>query len=244
MRNQGVETSPQVYARIAGMLYLIMIVLGIVQELFVRGSIVVPGDVAATAANLRSMESLWRFGVAAELLLAIITTVLALIIYLLTRPVSKDLALLALLFNMLAITVETAYSLQLLEALFPLGNAAYLKAFTAEQLYVLANLSIRAHSIGFGIALLLFGPFFLVTGNLIFRSGYFPKALGILYMIPGISYLTSSFALILAPTFADRFYFIIAGPALIGELSLCLWLLVKGVNVTKWKEKVNTWRVS
>ncbi len=244
MRNQGVETSPQVYARIAGMLYLIMIVLGIVQELFVRGSIVVPGDVAATAANLRSMESLWRFGVAAELLLVIITTVLALIIYLLTRPVSKDLALLALLFNMLAITVETAYSLQLLEALFPLGNAAYLKAFTAEQLYVLANLSIRAHSIGFGIALLLFGPFFLVTGNLIFRSGYFPKALGILYMIPGISYLTSSFALILAPTFADRFYFIIAGPALIGELSLCLWLLVKGVNVTKWKEKVNTWRVS
>ena len=157
----------------------------------------------------------------------------------LTAAVSRDLALLATFFNLIAIAVETAYSLQLVEALFPLGNAAYLKAFTPEQLYAMASLSIKAHGEGFGIALLFFGCFFPIAGYLIFKSGYFPKAIGILYMIPGLSYLISSFALILAPTFAGRFYFVIAGPALIGEASLCLWLLVKGVNLQRWRERAS-----
>jgi hypothetical protein len=88
MENHEVQTSPQVYARIGGVLYLITIVLGAVGELFVRGSIVVPGDATATAANLRSMESLWRFGIASELFLGICTIVLTLILYVLLRPVS------------------------------------------------------------------------------------------------------------------------------------------------------------
>lgn len=224
-------------ARIGGVLYLIIIVLGIFQEVFVRGGIIVSGDAVATAANLRSMESLWRVGIASEFLAGICTIAFALILYVLLRPVSRDLALLATFFNMIAIAVEAAYSLQLVEALSPLGNAAYLKAFTPEQLYAMASLSIKAHADGFGIALLFFGCFFPVAGYLIFKSGYFPKAIGILYLIPGLSYLTSSFALILIPTFADRFYFFMAGPALIGEASLCLWLIVKGVNVEQWEKR-------
>ncbi len=237
MITHTVETSPQVYARIGGVLYLIIIVLGAVGELFVRGSIVVPGDATATAANLRSMESLWRFGIASEMFLGICTITLALILYVLLRPVSRDLALLATFFNLIAIAVEIAYSLQLIEAFSPLGNAAYLKAFAPEQLYAMASLSIKAHGEGFGIALLFFGCFCLVAGYLIFKSGYFPKAIGILYLISGLSYLTSSFALILAPTFADRYYFVMASPALIGEASLCLWLLLKGVNVEQWEKR-------
>ena len=240
MTDRTVETSPQLYARIGGVLYLITIVLGAVGELFVRGSFVVPGDATATAANLRSMESLWRFGIASELFLGICTIVLTLILYVLLRPVSRDLALLATFFNLIAIAVETTYSLQLVEALFPLGNAAYLKAFTPEQLYAMVSLSIKAHGQVFGIALLFFGCFFPIAGYLIFKSGYFPKAIGILYMIPGLSYLTSSFALILAPTFAGRFYFVMAGPALIGEASLCLWLLIRGVNVRKWDKSIGS----
>jgi Domain of unknown function (DUF4386) len=239
MTNHTVEISPQVYARIGGVLYLIIIVLGAVGELFIRGRVIVPGDAMATAANLKAMESLWRFGIAFELFLGICTITFTLILYVLLRPVNRDLALLATFFGLVATAVETAYSLQLVEALYPLGNAAYLKAFTSEQLYAMTSLSIKAHADGFGIALLLFGCFFPFAGYLIFKSGYFPKAIGILYLIPGLSYLTSSFALILAPTFADRFYFVMAGPALIGEASLCLWLLIKGVNVQQWKKQVS-----
>jgi Domain of unknown function (DUF4386) len=238
MTNHTVEISPQVYARIGGVLYLIIIVLGAVGELFIRGRIIVPGNAMATAANLKAMESLWRFGIASELFLGICTITFTLILYVLLRPVNRDLALLATFFGLVATAVETAYSLQLVEALYPLGDAAYLKAFTSEQLYAMVSLSIKAHADGFGIALLLFGGFFPVAGYLIFKSGYFPKAIGILYLIPGLSYLTSSFALILAPTFANRFYFVMAGPALIGEASLCLWLLVKGVNIQQWKKQV------
>jgi hypothetical protein len=238
MTTRTIETSPQVYARITGVLYLIIIILGAAEELLVRGRIIVPGDAAATAANLRSMESLWRFGIASELFLGICTVVMALTLYALLKPVSRDLALLATSFNLVAIAVETTYSLQLVEALYPLGNAEYLKAFTPEQLYAMTNLAIKAHGNGFGIALLFFGCFFPIAGYLIFKSGYFPKTIGVLYIIPGLSYLVSSFALILAPAFADRYYFAIAGPALIGEATFCLWLLLKGVNVEQWKKRV------
>ena len=240
MTTRTIEASPQVYARIGGVLYLITIILGAIEELFVRGRIVVPGDAGATAANLRSMESLWRFGIASEMFLGICTIVLTLILYVLLKPVSRDLALLATFFSLIAIAVETAYSLQLVEALYPLGDATYLKVFTPEQLNAMASLSIKEHGDGFGIALLFFGCFFPIAGYLIFKSGYFPKAIGILYMIPGLSYLTSSFALILAPSFAHQYYFVIAGPALIGEASLCLWLLVKGVNVQGWNKRAST----
>lgn len=237
--NRPIESSPQIYARIGGALYLLIIVLGIIGEVLVRGRIVVTGDVAATANNLRSMESLWRFGVASELLAGVCTIVFTLIIYVLLRPVNRDLALLATFFGLIAIAVQTAYALELVKALFPLGNTAYLRAFTPEQLDAMASLSIRAHAQGFGIALFFFGCFFPIASYLIFQSGYFPKAIGVLYLIPGLSYLTSSLALILSPIFADRYYFVIAGPALIGEGALCLWLIFKGVNVVKWKEKIS-----
>jgi len=71
---------------------------------------------------------------------------------------------------------------------------------------------------------------------LLFRSGYFPKALGVLMAIAGLSYLTNSFTLILAPTYAATIFPILV-LALTGELSLCLWLMVKGVNVPKWDAK-------
>ncbi|HEX9330577.1 MAG TPA: DUF4386 domain-containing protein [Anaerolineales bacterium] len=184
MTYRTVETSPQVYARIGGVLYLITIILGAVEELFIRGRVIVPGDATATATNLRSMESLWRFGIASELFLGVCTITLTLILYILLKPVNRDLALLATFFSLIAIAVETAYSLQLVEALYPLGNAAYLQAFTPEQLYAMSSLSIKAHGDGFGIALLFFGCFSPIAGYLIFKSGYFPKAIGILYMIP------------------------------------------------------------
>jgi hypothetical protein len=244
MTDRTVETSPQLYARIGGVLYLIIIVVGIFDEAFVRNRIIVSGDATATAANIRSLESLWRFGIAAEFFLLICAVALTLIFFVLLRPVSRDLALLAVFFNLVSVAVEAAVQLYLLGALFPLGKAEYLRAFEPEQLYALASLSVKSHSYGFGVALIFFGCVCLILGYLIFRSGFLPKALGVLMQIAGLSYLTDSFALILAPTFANRIFPAVLVPAFVGEASLCLWLLVKGVNAEKWEEKASAWRVS
>ena len=234
MKEHRVEASPQVLSRIGGVLYLIIIVVGLFGEAFVRDRIIVSGNATATAANIRSMESLWRFGIAAEFFLLICAVALTLIFFVLLRPVSRDLALLATFFNLVSVAVEAANDLNLLAALFPLGNAGYLKVFAPEQLYAMASLSLKSFSYGFGVALIFFGFVCLVMGYLIFRSGYLPKAIGVLMQIAGLSSLINSFALGLAPAVANRLFPAILVPAFIGEASLCLWLLVKGVNVEKW----------
>ena len=244
MTDHTVNSSPKLCARIGGALYLIIIVIGLFGEAFVRDRLIVSGDAAATAANIMSHESLWRFHIAAELFLLICAVALLLILYALLRPVSRDLALLAVFINLVSIGIEAATTMYLLQALFPLGNAGYLKAFTREQLYAMASLSLKSHGYGFSVSLLFFGCFCLIVGYLIFRSGYLPKTIGVLMQIAGLSYLTNSFALILAPAFANRLFPTILLPAFVGEASLCLWLLVKGVNVPKWQEQVSVGRFS
>jgi hypothetical protein len=237
MERRQVEASPRALSRIGGALYLIIIVIGLFGEAFVRSRIVVSGDATATAAHLQSMTSLWRFGVAAECVLLIATVVLALILYVLLRPVSRDLALLAVFFNLVTVAVEAVAALNLVAALFPLGHAEYLAAFQPEQRAAMAMLSVKAHSHGFGLALIFFGCECLVLGYLIFRSGYLPKAIGVLMQIAGVCYLANSFANLLAPRLASLMFPAILMPALVGEASLCLWLLVKGVNVESWRRR-------
>jgi len=231
------QTSTRVVARIGGVLYLIIIAIGVFGELFVRNRIVVSGDATATAVNLRSLELLWRFGIAAEYLLLICGVSLVPIFLILLRPVSRDLAWLAVFFNLVSLAVEAAAGLNLIAALFPMGNAGYLKAFEPEQLDALARLSIRSHGNGFSVALLFFGCFCLVAGYLIYKSGYLPMAIGALMQIAGVSYLTHSFALILAPAFATQIFPIVFIPPFVAETSLALWLLVKGVNIEKWNSR-------
>ena len=227
MTGRGIEPSPQTYARIGGALYLIIIVAGLLGELLIRDRLVVPGDATATAGNIRSFEFLWRLGIAANLFHLACSVALALIFYVLLRPVSRDLALLALMFNLVAIAVESASKLFLLPSLFVLSNAAYLQAFTPDQLHAFAYLSNRSHTYGFNISLIFFGFECLLLGYLIFKAPFLPRILGILMQIAGVSYLTNSFALLLAPRFVNIAVLI---PAFVAELSLALWLLVRGVN--------------
>jgi hypothetical protein len=230
------ETSPQVYARIGGVLYLIIIIIGFCSEFFVRDKLVVSGDVTATAKNIMVSESLWRISIAGDLILLVSAVALTLILYVLLRPVNKNLALLAVFFNIVEFPIEAVSKLCLFAALFLSGKADYLKAFEPHQLQALAKISLQLHDYGFGIDLVFFGFACLVYGYLLFSSGYFPKTLGVLMAIAGLSYLTNSFTLILAPAYAGTIFFILV-LALIGELSFCLWLMVRGVNVLKWNEK-------
>lgn len=216
-------------ARIGGALYLAIIVIGFCGEALVRDRLVVSGDATATAANIRAHESLWRFHIGAEMFLLICAIVLLAILFILFRPVSRDLMLLAVFFNVISIGLEAAFAMYLLVALFPLTSTT--TAFSSEQLAVMSSLSLRSHANGFGVSLLFFGCFCVVIGYVIFKSGLIPKAIGVLMQIAGACYLINSFALILSPAVANRLFPTILLPALIGELSLCLWLLIKGVRV-------------
>jgi Domain of unknown function (DUF4386) len=238
--NKTVENSPQHYARIGGALYLAIIVLGGFAEGFVANKLIVTGDAAATAANILGSPQLWRLSVAGDLIVVLCAVPLLWIEYLLLRPVSKQLVLLAVLFNLVSLAVEAISKLFLLIVVPILGSADYLKAFDPHQLQILANLALSSHDIAFNIALIFFGFTCLVNGYLIFRSGYLPKFVGILMQIAGLSYLTACFAALLAPAFADLITPAILLPPLIGESSFCLWLLLKGVNIAKWKERVST----
>lgn len=231
MTGRSLELSPQACARIGGALYLIIIAAGLFGEMFVRGQLVVPGDATATLQNIRSSELLWRLGIAGNLFHLACAVALGLIFYVLLRPVSRDLALLALLFNLVAITVEAVSKLFLLPALFVSGSAAYLQAFTPEQLEALAYLSNRSHTYGFNISLIFFGFECVLLGLLIFNSRYLPRALGVLMAIAGACYLVNSFTVLLAPTAASIAMLV---PAFVAELSLALWLTVKGVDVREW----------
>ena len=237
MADRTVEASPQRYARVGGLLYLIIIVIGFLGEAVVRGGLIVSGDPAATAEKIRSSEFFWRAGIAGELLLLVCAVALTVIFYVLLRPVSRDLALLAMVFNLVSIAVEADSALQLVATLFPLGTGSYLKLLDPNQLRAMAYFSIRSHENGFGVALIFFGCVCLVDGYLIFRSGYLPRVIGVLMQIAGLCYLTNSFALILSPSLAHRLFPAVLLPAFVGEASLCLWLLVKGVNLQRLNDR-------
>lgn len=227
------EISPQVYAKIGGVLYLIIIVVGLFAEIFVRSKLIVSGDPTATANNIMASEQLWRIAFAGSLTMLMCAIPLALIMYVLLSPVSRNIALLAAFFNLVSISIEGINNLNTFASLFPLGNSDYLNAFEPQQLHVLAYHSLRMHTSGYNISLIFFGMNCFFWGYLIFKSGYFPRILGVLLIICSVCYVTNSFAWFLAPKFAAMMVPGILVPCLIAELSLCLWLIVKDVKVPK-----------
>ena len=182
-------------------------------------------------------QSLWRAGIVGDLLMHVLDVPVIVILYRLLRPVSEPLAQCATLLNIVQTSVLVANKLNLLMPVFMLDDARYLDAFSAPQLHALSSLAIDVHAHGFGIGLIFFGFACLVRGYLIFESGYLPKALGVLLGIAGLSYLTNSLLLLLAPSLASAIFPGVLLPALLGELSVCLWLLVKGVNVERWNQR-------
>jgi hypothetical protein len=243
MANLKVEASPQTLARIGGLLYLIIIVAGIFSVAFVRARIIVPGDVSTTASNIISSEHLWRMGISGDLIMHICDVPLMLIFYVLFRPVNRNLALLALLFNLVQTAVMVATELNLLSPLFLLGDAESLKAFDLRQLQALAYIPLKLNDYGFGFGLIFFGCTCILNGYLIFKSEYLPRTLGVLMQIAGYCYLINSFVLVLAPSLAHKIFPAILLPSFVGELSLCLWLIVKGVNLLKWNKMVGVEQV-
>lgn len=238
MSKSNSTLSPQAIARIGGIAYLIIIVAGGLGELFIRNAIIVSGDATATAANILASPMRWRIGIAGDLVMHVCDLIVAVVYYLLLRPVNKNLAMLSVFFGLIQTAVLVANKLNLVVPLLLLDNPSYLNVFEPNQLQALSYLFIKAHGYGFSIGLIFFGFECLIDGYLISKSTYLPKALGIMLTIAGLCYLTNSFVLILFPSFSDSVFSIVMAPIFIAELSMSLWLIIKGVNITKWNEKL------
>ncbi len=217
-------------ARIAGLLYLIVIATGLFAEVFIRQAFKVSGDALATANNIQSSEMLFRWGLVADLINFVCGLPAVLIIYFLFKRANKFLLQLALIFVVIQTAIIAVNLLNQISPLLILSNNAYLNTFEPNQLATLSQLSLNIQGVGYAIGLVFFGFYCLLVGYVIFKSKMVPKFFGILYIISGLGYLINSFTMLLSKGFANPIFIYVAIPIFIGELSFCLWLLIKGVD--------------
>jgi hypothetical protein len=220
-------------AKAAGFLYLVSIIGGGFAEAFVRGGLTVSGNAAATAHNILASEQMYRLGFVADLVCIICSIFLSLIFYILFKPVNRNLSLLALIFSTVATAVMTVNLLNQQAPLLLLHNSSYLKAFTIDQLQTQSLFYLNLQSQGYNISLSLFAFYFPIIGYLVYKSGFLPRVLGIVYTFAGLGYLANSLAWFLAPNLAHYLFPYVLLPAFVGEVSMSLWLIFKGIKVSE-----------
>ncbi len=232
MKTRTAETSPLVYARVAGFLYLLLVPLGFF-GMYGSSTLVVPGDATTTANNIMASESLFRLGIVSALLVQVVNIVVVLALYKLLEPVNKNMALLMVIFLLLGVPIAMLNELNQYAILLLLHGADYLRVFTADQLQALVPLFLDLHKLGISIAGIFWGLWLFPMGYLAFKSGFLPRILGVLLIIGCFGYLIDSFAAFLLPNSEAN----IALFTFWGEVLLPLWLLIKGVNVEQWKKR-------
>ena len=231
--------SPLVYARVAGFLLLFIVLIAPFSQIYVPSTLVVPGDATATANNIGASGWVLHLGIVSDSLVFLIEIVLCVLLYVLLRPVSRTLSLVAAFARLAMAVIQGINLLAYFAALLLLSGAAYLTVFEPAQLDALALLSLDAHQYGVYIWEAFFGLHLAVLGYLIFRSGYFPRVLGVLMVFAASGYLAHSYGSWLYPNYAEALASVVGLTAIIGELPFFLWLAIKGVNVQKWHERAS-----
>ena len=227
MASRAIETSPLMYARVAGFGYVIVFIFS---PFLVIDSLIVPGDAVTTASNVIASESLFRLGIASWIFVLSADAVVAWALYVLLRPASSSLSLLAAWFRLVFVAIFGINQLNLFIVL----------QLARDSDYAQVALFLDVYNYGTHISFVFFGIHILILGYLVFKSDYIPRILGVLLMVASLGYIVDSFANFLSSSYASNevaFILIVAVPAVISELSLTLWLLFKGVNVERWKER-------
>jgi hypothetical protein len=230
------KMNPNKIARMAGFLYLAHFVTFFFADNGVHSTAVGSVDFAATAHNIMTSEWLFRIGFVNYLLTAVFFFLAAWALYVLLKPVNKDIALLFVLLNLGGVAIWCSILLSEFATLLLLSSADSLKVFQADQLQTLAILFLNLYQNGFMIAQLFLNLWLFPLGYLVFKSGYLPRILGILLIIDGFAMLIWFFQFFFFPGY-EVISTISLAVSFIAEGSLCLWLLIKGVNVEKWEQR-------
>jgi Domain of unknown function (DUF4386) len=232
MMERIAETSPRFRARMAGVFQLLESLTATFGQVIVLGKLVVSGNAVATAANILGHERLFWLGFASSLVAVVFHIVYALLYYDLLKPVNRRVSLLALLVLLVASAIQAVTGLLYLAPLLILQGGSSISAFTPAQLQALALVFLKLNAYALNVHLVFFGLWCVLTGYLIFRSAFLPRALGVLLVISGLGWLIYLF-----PPVAYRLFLFIAAASAVGEIPVEFWLMVKGVNVQRWKER-------
>ena len=224
-------------ARTAGVLYLIITAAAIVAHFYVPDALFVAGDSAATVSNIASSPSTLHLAIASELIILLSETILSVLLYLLLRPVNNALALVAAVARLVMTAIHGINLLNYFFVLLISGATGIASGFEPAGQHALVELFLEGHSYGFTIGVVFLSLHAVLLGYLILRSGYLPMVLGILFLIASAGYLIDSTALLFMPTYETTPGYI-AAPIAIAELAFPIWLLIKGVNLRKWEERV------
>ena len=231
MTKHTAEASPFVYARVAGLAYLVTIMLGIFSVNFVASNLIVPGDDAATVNNIMANEMLFRVGIASEILMYVLVILLSLSLYVVLKSVNRNLALLALLWRLAEAIIGGGTVV--LSGLIPLLLLNSEAVFATEQLQALVRLFLDVRSTGLDVVLIFIGMGGTIFCYLFFKSKYVPRILAVWGMLTYLTMLILSFLSILLPTIPETTKMAFYVPGGLFEIIFGLWLLIKGVNVQR-----------
>jgi hypothetical protein len=219
-------------ARMAGLLYLIYIVIHVFADVIGRSKIIIYGDAAATAENILASAWQFRLGFMLDLFAAILFLLTAWALYRLLKPVNEHLALLFLLLNLGGVAIQCASDLFLPGSQLLLNGADYTNVFQADQLQALAMSFLYLYKNGFMIAQIFYGAWLFPLGYAVFKSGFLPRILGIVLMVHCCTWLMTSLQFFLFPGFTAITY--VSYPlGIIAEFGLALWLLIMGAKEQK-----------
>jgi len=217
-------------ARIAGALYLVQMATAIFGESFVRGSLIVPGDATRRAENIIESERLFRVGIATDILTYVAVLSLVWALYVLLRPVNRNLALLAAMLRLLELATHFAATLFSLVAVNYLGGADHLKSFEPAQLHSLARVAITAQATGLNVGFVLVGLGSSVFAYLLLKSRYVPRVLAAWGIFSSLLLAAYAITFIVNPPLVSIWipWMIPMG---IYEVGLGFWLLIKGADL-------------
>jgi hypothetical protein len=222
--------NPRLNARIAGLLYLFVVIASSFALVTMSG-VVVRGDPAATAANIIASEQMYRLGIAATLLSAIAYTAVVALLYALFRPVNRPLALVSAFIGLAGCAASATFLANQLGVLALLDGESAIDA----QTQLLTRHALRLGALGNTLSLVFFGFYCLTLSALVFGASFLPRFLGAFLLIAGLGWLIGNLGAIIAPDVLGRFASMLVPVSGLGEFVFTLWLLAMGVNPEKWR---------
>lgn len=225
-----IDTSVKTYSRAVGVLLILSIVGGWFGEMYVP-SVIMTGDAAGTANQLRHHEGLFRLGFAAYLVEAFSDVVLAWLFYVLLRPVHRELALLSAFFGLVSMSLFAVTQMFHFCAPMFLSGRKYLTAFSPDQLEAFASLFLSLYGRLSGLFMLFYGSGWILRGYLSFKSGYLPRFLGVLMVLAGAGFVAKNITKVLAPAYS---WDVLLAPMFLNVVVLAIWMLARGVDRDKW----------